>query len=163
MEMEWVNIIISGACAILGALGGSVVTSLIFYKPTKRTKDAEADKAESAVEDDEVKRWKDIADQLQDQQTLLNSHIDAKNKHIDKLYDVQHALEDRLRVMTSNYNSTLLFVDYIKHNYCIRRPCGLGRIPEDVPSIDDIEKELEKKGLILHGSTTEQNDPPNAG
>lgn len=163
MEIEWINIIISGACAILGALGGSVITSLIFYKPTKRTKDAEADKAESAVEDDEVKRWKDIADQLQDQQTLLHSHIDAKNEHIDKLYDVQHALENELRLMTNKYNSALLFVDYIKHNYCIRRPCELGRMPEDVPSIDDIEKELLKKGLILPVSIAEQNDPTNAG
>lgn len=160
--MDWINIVISGVCAILGALGGSVITSIIFYKPTKRTKDAEADKAESAVEDDEVKRWKDIADQLQDQQTVLHSHIDAKNKHIDKLYGVQHALENELRVMTNKYNSTLLFVDRIKQNYCIRRPCELGRIPEDVPSIDDIEKELLKKGLILPVSIAEQNDPTNA-
>lgn len=161
--MEWVNIIVTAACAILGALGGSVVTSLIFYKPTKRTKNAEADKAESAVEDDEVKRWKDFANQLQDQLTTASNHIDAKNKHIDKLYGVQHALENELRVMTNKYNSTLLFVDCIKHNYCIRRPCELGRLPEDVPSIDDIEKELLKKGLILPVSIAEQNDPTNAG
>lgn len=161
MDFEWINVIVSGVCAILGALGGSVITSIIFYKPTKRTKDAEADKAESAVEDDEVKRWKDIADQLQDQQTVLHSHIDAKNKHIDKLYDVQHALENELRVMTNKYYSALLLIDHIKNNFCVIHQCT-NRKPPMPTTIEDLERELMSKGLVLPVSIAEQNDPTNA-
>lgn len=148
--MDWINVIISSICALLGALGGAGGASIVFYRQTKRMKEAEAMKAESEVEDDELARWRTLADKLQEQLTAARNHIVAKNNQVDELYDTQHELENKLRVITYNYNSSLLFVDYIKHNYCIRRPCELGRLPEDVPSIEDIEQELTKKGLILN-------------
>lgn len=154
--MDWLNVIISSVCALLGALGGAGGASIVFYQQTKRLKAAEAMKAESDVENDELARWRALSDKLQEQLTEARNHIMEKNKQVDDLYDTIHKLEDALRVATNKYNSTLLFVDYIKHNYCIRRPCESGRLPEDVPSIDDIEQELTKKGLILDGEHAEE-------
>ena len=154
--MDWLNVIISSVCALLGALGGAGGASIVFYQQTKRLKAAEAMKAESDVENDELSRWRALSDKLQEQLTAARNHIIAKNKQVDELYDTIHKLEDALRVMTNKYNSSLLFVDYIKHNYCIRRPCESGRLPEDVPSIDDIEQELTKKGLLLNGEHAEE-------
>lgn len=154
--MDWTTIIITIATCLITTLGASGIIALVFWKPTKRKKDAEATKAESDVENDELARWRALSDKLQEQLTEARNHIMAKNKQVDDLYDTIHKLEDALRVATNKYNSTLLFVDYIKHNYCIRRPCESGRLPEDVPSIDDIEQELTKKGLILDGEHAEE-------
>lgn len=82
MDFEWINVIVSGICAILGALGGSVGTSIIFYKQTQRTKDAEADKAEVATQHEYVKEWKELYEKKEAKVNELDAKIDDMRKEL---------------------------------------------------------------------------------
>ena len=117
--MEWINIIVSAVCALLGALGGG---SVFYFQQNKRLKAAEAERAEviahNEAENSEVERWRGLADRSEEQLKQAREHIQLKNKQVDNLYKEQHRLENDLRVLTNKYNSAMQVIDRIRGYYC---------------------------------------------
>ena len=158
--MEWINIIVSAVCALLGALGGG---SVFYFQQNKRLKAAEAERAEviahNEAENSEVERWRGLADRSEEQLKQAREHIQLKNKQVDNLYKEQHRLENDLRVLTNKYNSAMQVIDRIRGYYCTNRPCPIGKsIPPEPPSVEQLEKDLLKAGLIMPVSVTDHQD-----
>ena len=122
--MEWINIIVSAVCALLGALGGG---SVFYFQQNKRLKAAEAQRAgviaHNEAENSEVERWRGLADRSEEQLKQASEHIVKKNEQVDNLYKRQHELENDVRVLTNKYNSAMQVIDRIRHYYCTNRPC----------------------------------------
>ena len=55
--MDWISIIVSAVCATIGALSGA---GILFYRQTKRTKEAEANKAEIEVTKNQSDEWQEL-------------------------------------------------------------------------------------------------------
>lgn len=161
--MEWINVIVSAVCALLGALGGG---SVFYFQQNKRLKAAEAQRAEviahNEAENSEVERWKGISDMAEEQLKEARQHIQTKNEQVDRLYKRQHELENDVRVLTNKYNSAMQVIDRVRHYYCTNRPCPIGKsIPSEPVTVEQLEQDMLKAGLILPVSTTDnQNDDP---
>lgn len=161
--MEWINVIVSAVCALLGALGGG---SVFYFQQNKRLKAAEAQRAEviahNEAENSEVERWKGISDRTEEQLKEARLHIQTKNEQVDRLYKRQHELENDVRVLTNKYNSAMQVIDRVRHYYCTNRPCPIGKsIPPEPVTVEQLEQDMLKAGLILPVSTTDnQNDDP---
>lgn len=160
--MDWINVLVGAVCSIVGAFGGS---SVIYFRQTKRLKAAEAAKAEvearNYIENSEIERWRGLADRSENQLTEARKHILLKNEQVDKLYKRLHELEADLRLITNKYNSAMLFIDRIRGFYCTNKPCPIGkRIPSELVSIEQLEKDLMKAGLILPVSISDTDIPP---
>lgn len=161
--MEWINVIVSAVCALLGALGGG---SVFYFQQNKRLKAAEAQHAEviahNEAENSEVERWKGISDRTEEQLKEARQHIQTKNEQVDRLYKRQHELENDVRVLTNKYNSAMQVIDRVRHYYCTNRPCPIGKsIPPEPVTVEQLEQDMLKAGLILPVSTTDnQNDDP---
>lgn len=158
--MEWINIIVSAVCALLGALGGG---SVFYLQQNKRLKAAEAQHAEviarNEAENSEVERWRGLADRIDEQLKQAREHIILKNKQVDNLYKRQHELENDVRVLTNKYNSAMQVIDRIRHYYCTNRPCPIGKsIPPEPVTVEQLEQDMLKAGLILPVSTTDNQD-----
>lgn len=160
--MEWINIIVSAVCALLGALGGG---SVFYFQQNRRLKAAEAQHAEviahNEAENSEVERWRGLADRTDEQLKQACEHIILKNKQVDNLYKRQHELENDVRVLTNKYNSAMQVIDRIRHYYCTNRPCPIGKsIPPEPVTVEQLEQDMLKAGLILPVSTDNQDDDP---
>lgn len=158
--MEWINIIVSAVCALLGALGGG---SVFYFQQNKRLKAAEAQRAEviahNEAENSEVERWRGLADRAEENLQEARKHIREKNEQVDKLYKRQHELENDVRVLTNKYNSAMQVIDRIRHYYCTNRPCPIGKsIPPEPVTVEQLEQDMLKAGLILPVSTTDNQD-----
>lgn len=158
--MEWINIIVSAVCALLGALGGG---SVFYFQQNRRLKAAEAQHAEviahNEAENSEVERWSELADRADEQLKEARQHIILKNKQVDNLYKRQHELESDVRVLTNKYNSAMQVIDRIRHYYCTNRPCPIGKsIPKEPVTVEQLEQDMLKAGLILPVSTTDNQD-----
>lgn len=158
--MEWINIIVSAVCALLGALGGG---SVFYFQQNKRLKAAEARRAEviahNEAENSEVERWKGISDRTDEQLKEARRHIQTKNEQVDRLYKRQHELENDVRVLTNKYNSAMQVIDRVRHYYCTNRPCPIGKsIPSEPVTVEQLEQDMLKAGLILPVSTTDNQD-----
>ncbi len=158
--MEWINIIVSAVCALLGALGGG---SVFYFQQNKRLKAAEAQRAEviahNEAENSEVERWKGISDRAEEQLKEARRHIQTKNEQVDRLYKRQHELENDVRVLTNKYNSAMQVIDRVRHYYCTNRPCPIGKsIPSEPVTVEQLEQDMLKAGLILPVSTTDNQD-----
>lgn len=160
--MEWINVIVSAVCALLGALGGG---SVFYFQQNKRLKAAEAQRAEieshNAAENSEIERWRGLADRSEAQLKQAREHIQVKNEQVDKLYKQLHACENELRVLTNKYNSVMQVIDRIRYYYCTNMPCPFGeRLPPETEpvTVEQIEKDMLRAGLILPVSTTEQDN-----
>ena len=158
--MDWINVIVAAICSIVGAFGGS---SVIYFRQNKRLKAAEAQRAEvdahNAAENSEVERWRGLADRSEEQLKQAREHIVKKNEQVDKLYKEQHRLEDDLRILTNKYNSAMQVIDRIRHYYCTNRPCPIGKsIPPEPVTVEQLEQDMLRAGLILPVSTTEQDN-----
>jgi hypothetical protein len=158
--MEWINIIVSAVCALLGALGGG---SVFYFQQNKRLKAAEAQRAEviahNEAENSEVERWKGISDRAEEQLKEARLHIQTKNEQVDRLYKRQHELENDVRVLTNKYNSAMQVIDRVRHYYCTNRPCPIGKsIPPEPVTVEQLEQDMLKAGLILPVSTTDNQD-----
>ncbi len=158
--MEWINVIVSAVCALLGALGGG---SVFYFQQNKRLKAAEAQRAEvdahNEAENSEVERWRGLADRTDEQLKQAREHIILKNKQVDNLYKRQHELESDVRVLTNKYNSAMQVIDRIRYYYCTHRPCPTGKsIPPEPVTVEQLEQDMLKAGLILPVSTTEQDN-----
>lgn len=79
MEMEWVNIVVTAAIALLSALGGA---GLIFWRQTKRMKEAEAERAEVATQHEYVKEWKELYEKKEAKVNELDAKIDDLRKEL---------------------------------------------------------------------------------
>lgn len=158
--MEWINIIVSAVCALLGALGGG---SVFYFQQNRRLKAAEAQHAEviahNEAENSEVERWRGLADRTDEQLKEARQHIILKNKQVDNLYKRQHELENDVRLLTNKYNSAMQVIDRIRHYYCTNRPCPIGKsIPPEPVTVEQLEQDMLKAGLILPVSTTDNQD-----
>ena len=158
--MEWINIIVSAVCALLGALGGG---SVFYFQQNKRLKAAEAQHAEviahNEAENSEVERWRGLADRSEEQLKQAREHIVKKNEQVDNLYKRQHELENDVRLLTNKYNSAMQVIDRIRHYYCTNRPCPIGKsIPPEPVTVEQLEQDMLKAGLILPVSTTDNQD-----
>lgn len=158
--MEWINIIVSAVCALLGALGGG---SVFYFQQNKRLKAAEAQRAEviahNEAENSEVERWRGLADRSEEQLKQAREHIVKKNEQVDNLYKRQHELENDVRVLTNKYNSAMQVIDRIRHYYCTNRPCPIGKsIPQEPVTVEQLEQDMLKAGLILPVSITDNQD-----
>ncbi len=158
--MEWINIIVSAVCALLGALGGG---SVFYFQQNRRLKAAEAQHAEviahNEAENSEVERWRGLADRTDEQLKEARQHIILKNKQVDNLYKRQHELENDVRLLTNKYNSAMQVIDRIRHYYCTNRPCPIGKsIPKEPVTVEQLEQDMLKAGLILPVSTTDNQD-----
>ena len=158
--MEWINIIVSAVCALIGALGGG---SVFYFQQNKRLKAAEAQRAEviahNEAENSEVERWKGISDRAEEQLKEARQHIQTKNEQVDRLYKRQHELENDVRVLTNKYNSAMQVIDRVRHYYCTNRPCPIGKsIPSEPVTVEQLEQDMLKAGLILPVSTTDNQD-----
>lgn len=158
--MEWINVIVSAVCALLGALGGG---SVFYFQQNKRLKAAEAQHAEviahNEAENSEVERWKGISDRTEEQLKEARRHIQTKNEQVDRLYKRQHELENDVRVLTNKYNSAMQVIDRVRHYYCTNRPCPMGKsIPPEPVTVEQLEQDMLKAGLILPVSTTDNQD-----
>ena len=147
---------------MLGALGGG---SVFYFQQNKRLKAAEAQRAEviahNEAENSEVERWRGLADRADEQLKQAREHIVKKNEQVDKLYKEQHRLEDNLRILTNKYNSAMQVIDRIRHYYCTNRPCPIGQsIPKEPVTVEQLEQDMLKAGLILPVSTDNQDDDP---
>lgn len=160
--MEWINIIVSAVCALLGALGGG---SVFYFQQNRRLKAAEAQHAEviahNEAENSEVERWRGLADRSEEQLKQAREHIVKKNEQVDNLYKRQHELENDVRLLTNKYNSAMQVIDRIRHYYCTNRPCPIGKsIPPEPVTVEQLEQDMLKAGLILPVSTDNQDDDP---
>lgn len=158
--MEWINIIVSAVCALLGALGGG---SVFYFQQNRRLKAAEAQHAEviahNEAENSEVERWRGLADRSEEQLKQAREHIVKKNEQVDNLYKRQHELENDVRLLTNKYNSAMQVIDRIRHYYCTNRPCPIGKsIPPEPVTVEQLEQDMLKAGLILPVSTTDNQD-----
>ena len=152
--------IVSAVCALLGALGGG---SVFYFQQNKRLKAAEAQRAEviahNEAENSEVERWKGISDRAEEQLKEARRHIQTKNEQVDRLYKRQHELENDVRVLTNKYNSAMQVIDRVRHYYCTNRPCPIGKsIPSEPVTVEQLEQDMLKAGLILPVSTTDNQD-----
>lgn len=143
--IENINIIIAALVSLLSALGGG---GLVYFKQTKRLKAAEAAAQESKVENDEVARWRSLFEQEE-------RVVALKDAKIDELYNRIHELEGDKHRTISKFNSAMTLIDGVKRCYCSKYNCTLREPPNDL-SIEELERELERKGLILPVSTTEK-------
>ena len=158
--MEWINIIVAAVCSLIGALGGG---SIFYFQQNKRLKAAEAERAEveahNAAENSEVERWRGLADRSEEQLKQAREHIQLKNQQVDSLYKDKHALENDVRILTNKYNSAMQVIDRIRHYYCTNRPCPIGKsIPPEPVTVEQLEQDMLKAGLILPVSTTDSQD-----
>ena len=158
--MEWINIIVSAVCALLGALGGG---SVFYFQQNRRLKAAEAQHTEviahNEAENSEVERWRGLADRSEEQLKQAREHIVKKNEQVDNLYKRQHELENDVRLLTNKYNSAMQVIDRIRHYYCTNRPCPIGKsIPPEPVTVEQLEQDMLKAGLILPVSTTDNQD-----
>lgn len=159
--MEYLNWIITALVSLISALGGG---GIIYFHQTKRLKAAEAALAESKVENDEVARWRDLFDkkneELKKTEEKLNgdlekarAYIEDRRTKIGKMYVEIDDLKNEKHVLISKYNSLMLVVGNVKMNYCNRPNCP-DRVPPKEMTVEDLEKELAAKGLILPVDTT---------
>lgn len=159
--MEYIDVIVTALVSLISALGGG---SIIYFHQTKRLKAAEAALAESKVENDEVARWRDLFDkkneELKKTEEKLGAdleraraYIEDRRAKIGEMYTEIDDLKNEKHVLISKYNSLMLVVGSVKMNYCNRPNCP-DRIPPKEMTVEDLEKELVKRGLILPVDTT---------
>lgn len=136
---------------------------VFYFQQNRRLKAAEAQHAEviahNEAENSEVERWRGLADRTDEQLKQAREHIILKNKQVDNLYKRQHELENDVRLLTNKYNSAMQVIDRIRHYYCTNRPCPIGKsIPSEPVTVEQLEQDMLKAGLILPVSTTDNQD-----
>lgn len=126
--MDFTSIII----AIIGALAGGGLTSILTIRETRKSIRID----NKAKEDD---RWSKLADELQDQNEMLNERIDKKDARITEL-------EDRcviLRQQLDEKNTALAKATLLK---CTRLACDRRKPPLGYSELSPTELLEESEG-----------------
>lgn len=126
--MDFTSIII----AIIGALAGGGLTSILTIRETRKSIRID----NKAKEDD---RWSKLADELQDQNEMLNERIDKKDARITEL-------EDRcviLRQQLDEKNTALAKATLLR---CTRLACDRRKPPLGYSELSPAELLEESEG-----------------
>lgn len=97
--MEWTTIIV----AIIGALAGGGITSLVTMREKKKEKQLNNKEKEEEIESKNSDRWEKLADQLSEQIESLNERIDKKDARITELEDTNAELRHKLDEVNTDY------------------------------------------------------------
>lgn len=139
--MEWTTIIV----ALISALAGGGVTSLVTMREKKKEKQIENKEKEENVKEKEDSRWEKLADQLQDQIENLNSRIDKKDARITELEDSNAELRHKL----DEVNSAVIKATLLK---CSKLRCADRIPPLGFTELTPEEMLVERKRLSMESS-----------
>ncbi len=107
--MEWINIIFTCVMSLLSALGGA---GLIFWRQTKRMKEAEAERAEQKTQHAYVEEWKELYNKKEARVNTLEEKLDKMRKERD---------DGRAENMKITLENQRLQFDKCTVNHCNKR------------------------------------------
>lgn len=118
--MDAVTIIVSAICSIIGALGGG---GIMYYKQTRRLKEAEVE----AKQSDEWKKLYEKSD----------AEASEKNKKIDELYAERQGMYNKLIEKDSIIARKDIEIERLKFTRCFVNGCKRRRPPREYEYYDE--------------------------
>lgn len=134
-KMEWTTIIV----AIVGALAGGGLVSLLTIRETKKGKQLENKEKEEDIENKNSDRWEKLADQLSEQIEKLNIQITDLNNRLEKkdeLLEEKNDIISDLKTKLDKTRSRYIASDMCR---CLRVECK-DREPSWGSRVLDVEK-----------------------